>query len=103
MPIRLSPPERSRSARNSSNERPIVLPAPAVFSRSSRQRSDSPSACRTISPTRGNASSFGSPTVDPGCTTTPSALISSPIRRAWMSDAADFLRISRSFVAGLMR
>ena len=37
-PIRLWPPARSISSRSSSNERPIVLPAPAVFSSSRRQR-----------------------------------------------------------------
>ena len=45
-----------------------MLPAPAVFSSSSRQLSDSASACFTISPTRGSASSSGSPTVEPGWT-----------------------------------
>ena len=93
MPMRLSPPARSTSSRSSSKERPTVLPAPAVFSSSSRQRFDSASACLTISPTRGSASSCGSPTVEPGWTTTPSALISSPIRSAWISESADFLRI----------
>ncbi len=65
--------------------------------------SDSASACFSISPTRGSASSRGSPTVEPGWRTTPSALISSPMRSAWISDAADFFRISLSFVAGLIR
>ena len=41
MPIRLWPPARSISSRSSSNERPSVLPAPAVFSSSSRHASDS--------------------------------------------------------------
>ena len=51
--MRLWPPARSISSRSSSKLRPSVLPAPAVFSSSSRQRSDSPSACSSISPTRG--------------------------------------------------
>ena len=80
-----------------------MLPAPAVFSSSSGQRSDSSSACFSISPTRGSASSCGSPTVEPGWRTTPSAPISSPMRSAWISESADFPRISRSFVAGLIR
>ena len=101
--MRLSPPARSISSRSSSNERPSVLPAPAVFSSSRRHPSDSASACFSISPTRASASSCGSPTVDPGWSTTPSALISSPIRSAWISESADFFRISRSFVAGLIR
>ena len=102
-PIRLSPPARSISSRSSSNERPSVLPAPAVFSSSRRQLSDSDSACFTISPARDSASSCGSPTVEPGWSTTPAALISSPMRSAWISESADFLRIPRSLVAGLIR
>ena len=49
----------------------------------------------SISPTRGNASSCGSPLVEPGWSTTPSAPISSPSRSAWISESADFFLISR--------
>ena len=58
---------------------------------------------RPSRPRARSASSCGSPTVEPGWSTTPSALISSPIRSAWISESADFFRISRSFVAGLIR
>ncbi len=39
----------------------------------------------------------------PGWTTTPSAPIPSPTRSAWVSESSDFLRISGSFAAGLIR
>src|SRR5215204_3305912 len=43
-PMRLSPPARSISSRSSSNDRPRVLPAPAVFSKRRRHPSDSASS-----------------------------------------------------------
>ena len=55
------PPPRSISSRSSSNERPSVLPAPAVFSSSRRQRLGLARACSSSSPTRASASSCGSP------------------------------------------
>ena len=65
--------------------------------------SDSASTSRTASPMRSIDSSSGSPTVEPGWKTTPSAPIASPTRSAWVSEAIDFLRISGSFVAALIR
>ena len=78
-------------------------PAPAVSSSSSGQRSDSPSTWRIASPTRSIDSSSGSPTVDPGWNTTPSAPIASPVRSACESEFSDFLRISPSLDATLIR
>ena len=83
--------------------RPSVLPLPAVSSSSSGHESEPLSASTNAEPARSIASACGSPTVEPGCTTTPSAPIASPICRACVKEAIDFLRISLSFVAQLIR
>ena len=92
MPMRLSPPARSTSSRSSSKERPTVLPAPAVFS------SSSPAAVRLgrarASPSRRRAAApplAARRRSSRGGRTTPSALISSPIRSAWISEVGGLL------------
>ena len=69
--LREGAPERVAGARRCS-------PAAAGTSRTRR------APARNILPTRSSASSCGSPTVEPGWMTTPSAPISSPIRSAWI-------------------
>ena len=54
-------------------------------------------------PTRLTAGPCASPTVEPGWSTTPSAPIASPIASACTSETFDFLAISRSFEAQLIR
>ena len=102
MPRRLPPPASSTSSASSSKVRPSVLPAPAVSSSSSGQlvrlaERVRAAPCRT----RSSDSPCGSPTVDPGCSTTPSAPIASPICSECTSEAIDFaadLRVLRGAV-----
>ena len=93
---------RARAARRRRPAR-SARPAPRRSARGCRRRrrcsraaggsaSDSSSASRSTSPTRSSASSCGSPSGEPGCSTTPAAPIASPSRSAWMSEASDFLR-----------
>ena len=74
---RRRPARRARAS--SSKERPRVLPAPAVSSSSSGHASDSASASAAPRRPARSTRSWGSPTVEPGCSTTPSAPIASPI------------------------
>ena len=80
MPRRLPPPAASISAASSSNERPSVPPAPAVFSRCSAQRSLSASASRMTSPARSIAGATSPVFAEPGCSTTARAPSASPAR-----------------------
>ena len=74
-----------------------------MSSSSSGQESDSASACVSAWPIRFIDSPCGSPTVEPGCSTTPSAPMASPICSECTSEAIDFDRISLSLEAQLIR
>ena len=78
-------------------------PAPAVSSSSSGHESESASAWVSALPIRFIDAPCGSPTVEPGCSTTPSAPIASPICSECTSEAIDFDRISLSLDAQLIR
>ena len=67
------------------------------------QPSVSASASPRALPARASALSLAPLSAEPAWSTTPSAPIASPIRRACTSEAIDLRRISRSSLAQLMR
>ena len=95
---------RRTSSPSSANVRPIVPPAPAVFSSSSGQPSV---AARAFLNARAiiaiERETVRSPFPLPGCTTTPPAPMASPTRSACVSEASDFLRTCASSLQTLIR
>ena len=103
MPTRGSPSSSSTRPPSSSKSRPSGPWVPAVFSSSTGQLSVSASAAAIAFAARFIDGPSGSPLRAPACRTTPSAPIPSPTRSAWVSEAIDFARISRSLLAQLIR
>ncbi len=78
-------------------------PAPAVSSKWSGHLSVSASASLMTLPARLIALGTSPVFAEPACSTTPTAPMPLPTRSDWVSDASDFLRISLSAVAQLIR
>ena len=102
-PTRSPSPISSVRRASSSNVRPSVPPAPAVFSRWSGQSSDSFSASAITDAARSSAGATSVLSADPGCSTTPRAPSAAPMRNEVVSDASVFSRKSGSSDAGLSR